>query len=288
MASPLSTPRWTPYLLIMPSIVFLLIFFAWPMFQAVFLGFQTDDGQWTTRWIDTAVNDVAFGDAVRNTLILLVTIIPIQFALALAMALLVSAKLKGTGFLVYAYAIPLAVSDLAAGIVWFSVFTESGYLNTVLTQLGLIDQPFVFLNIQTSWPLIAVIIAEVWRATSIVFVILVAGLQGIPDEYNEAAEIFGSSAWGRLWHVTLPMLRPSIQVALILRTILAFQVFAVVVALTGGNLPVLALEAFNWYADLRNENVAAVYATIILVASMIITIVYLRVLRDKNAPETVG
>ena len=288
VAQRLRQVRWTPYLLLMPSTLFLLVFFAWPMFQAVGLGFRADDGGWTLEHVNRMTNDVAFGDAVRNTLIIVVVLIPVQFMLALAMSMLVTAKLKGTAALTYIYALPLVVSDLAAGIVWFSIFTERGYVNSVLVSSGLADQPVNFLGAQTSWPLLIILLAEVWRATSIVFVILVAGLQSIPEEYNEAAAVFGTSAWSRLWRVTLPMLRPSIQVALILRTILAFQVFAVVVALTGGGVRVLALEAFNWYADLCNEQVASVYATLILAISMIITVIYLRVLRTRtDEPGTV-
>lgn len=271
-----------PYLLLLPSTIFLLVFFAWPMFRAIGLAFQTDDGQWTLEHGERMVNDVAFRQALRNTFLLIVSVIPLQFVLALVMALLVTAGLRGSSLLIYFYALPIAVSDLAAGIVWLSIFTENGYLNTVLTGLGLLERPFIFLNIRTSWPLVAVIIAEVWRATSIVFVILVAGLQGIPKEYDEAAEVFGAGYFTRLRRVTLPLLRPSIQVALILRTILAFQVFAVVVALTGGGMPVLALEAFDWYANLRNPHVAAAYATLILLISLGIAVIYLRALRVQS------
>jgi multiple sugar transport system permease protein len=274
-----------PYLLLLPSTLFLLIFFAWPMFRAIGLAFQSDDGQWTVAHIERMVSDASFRDALRNTFVLIVAIIPLQFLLALIMALLVTAGLRGSGLLIYFYALPIAISDLASGIIWLSIFTERGYLNTFLTGLGLLDRPFIFLNIQTPWPVVAVVIAEVWRATSIVFVILVAGLQGIPKEYDEAAELFGASYLTRLWRVTLPMLRPSIQVALILRTILAFQVFAVVVALTGGALPVLALEAYDWYANLRNPHVASAYATLILLISMVIAVIYLRTLRGQQGAE---
>ncbi len=278
----LSRRKLEPYLLLLPSTIFLLVFFAWPMFRAIGLAFQTDDGQWTLAHVERMVNDVAFRQALRNTFLLIVSVIPLQFVLALVMALLVTAGLRGSSLLIYFYALPIAVSDLAAGIVWLSIFTENGYLNTILTGLGLLERPFIFLNIRTSWPLIAVIIAEVWRATSIVFVILVAGLQGIPKEYDEAAEVFGAGYFTRLRRVTLPLLRPSIQVALILRTILAFQVFAVVVALTGGGMPVLALEAFDWYANLRNPHVAAAYATLILLVSLGIAVIYLRALRVQS------
>ncbi|RLD00014.1 MAG: sugar ABC transporter permease [Chloroflexi bacterium] len=252
------------------------------MFQAFGLALRTDEGEWTFKFFQRMVNDAAFKEAIRNTSIFLVSIVPIQFILALIMALLVTAGLRGSGFWVYIYSIPIAVSDLAAGFVWLSVFTEHGYLNTVLTGLGLLDKPFIFLAYGISWPYIAVILAEVWRATSIVFVILVAGLQSIPKEYDEAAEIFGASYLTRLWRVTLPMLRPSIQVALILRTILAIQVFSVVLALTGGGIRVLASEAYQWYNNWRNPHVAAAYAAFILFASMSVGVFYLRTLRVKE------
>lgn len=271
--------QWEPYVLLLPSTVYLAIFFAWPMVQAFGLAFRDDNGAWTLQFFLRMVNDVNFWKAVRTTLILLVTIIPLQFIFALAMALLVNAKLRGSDIFVYIYALPLAISDLAAGIIWFSIFTERGYLNTILYGLGLIDKPVIWLNYQTAWPIVAVILAEVWRATAIVMVVLVAGLQAIPPEYDEAAQVFGANWFTRLWKVTLPLLRPSIQVALILRTILAFQVFAVVIAVAGQALTVLAAEAYRWYSSWRNPHVAAAYATLILVLSLATTVFYLRTLR---------
>jgi multiple sugar transport system permease protein len=272
-----------PFLLLLPSAVYLVVFFAWPMIQAFGLAFRTGGGQWTLTHFQRMIGDAAFWPAVRTTATLIVAIVPLQFILALTMALLVTAGLRGSGLLIYFYAIPIAVSDLAAGIVWFSIFTERGYLNTLLQGLGLLDRPFIFLRYGATWAVIAVVLAEVWRATSIVFVILVAGLQGIPKEYDEAAEVFGAGWFARLWRVTLPMLRPSIQVALILRTILAFQVFAVVVALTGEGVKVLASEAYQWYNQWRNLNVAAAYAALILLLSLTATGIYLRTLRVRQA-----
>lgn len=271
-----------PYILLLPSVAYLLIFFAWPMAQAFSLAFRNPEGVWTLEFFKRMVGDVSFWPALKTTLVLVVLLIPLQFILALCMALLVTSGLKGSGLLIYIYAIPIAVSDLAAGIVWFSVFTERGYLNTILQAIGLIDKPFIYLQYGSNWALFAVVLAEVWRATSIVFVILVAGLQSIPREYNEAAEVFGAGWFQRLRRVTLPMLRPSIQVALILRTILAFQVFAVVVALTGEGVKVLASEAYQWYNAWRNLNIAAAYAAIILAISLVSTFLYLRTLRTQE------
>jgi multiple sugar transport system permease protein len=87
--------------------------------------------------------------------------------------------------------------------------------------LGLIDRPILFLGYQNTWVIfVAVVLAEVWRATAIMMVILVAGMGLIPKEYYEAAEVFGAGPWQRFVKVTLPMLKPSLQTALILRVIL--------------------------------------------------------------------
>ena len=110
----------------------------------------------------------------------------------------------------------------------------------------------------------------------------VAGLQSIPKEFGEAAEVFGASFWQRLWRVTLPMLKPSIQVALLLRIILAFEVFATVIAIAGDGTTVLAAEAYRWENTNQDENVAAAYATLILVLSVVSAIVILRALRTKK------
>ncbi len=275
------------YLMLIPSGIFLLAFFAWPMIQAILLAVRDDNG-FTLRHIEQMVGDRNFVPAVRNTVLLIVLVVPIQFMLALAMALLVSAKLRGTQFLLYVFAVPIAVSDLAAGIVWYAIFDGSGFLNSFLASVGAIaaGERILWLSASNEWLLLGtVIVAEVWRATSIVFVILVAGLQSIPDDYDEAAQIFGAGYWDRLLRIKLPLLKPSIQVALILRTILAFQVFAVVIALTGGVTRVLSYEAFVWYRRLQNEAVAGSYAALILVASMIVAWIYLRTIRTQEGEQ---
>ena len=271
-----------PYLLLLPSVVFLLVFFVWPMVESLLLAFQSQSGAFTLENFNTMVNDLNFWDAVRNTIVLLLIIVPLQVVLALVMALLINAGLRFSGFFLYVWTIPLAISDLAAGIVWLSIFTERGYINSVLKELGLIKGAIPFLSYDNPTGIItAIVAAEVWRATAIVMVLLVAGLQMIPKDYGEAASVFGANGWQRLRHVTLPLLKPNLQVALILRTILAFQVFAVVVALAGRTMPVLAGEAYYFYGN-RDLPVAAGYAVLILLLSIANTAIYLRLLRTNT------
>ncbi|HEY3476670.1 MAG TPA: SH3 domain-containing protein, partial [Anaerolineales bacterium] len=100
-----------------------------------------DTSQFTTRYIERMVNDRFFWPALRTTLLLIVLIIPAQFVLAIIMALVIQADLKGSGIFLYVFAIALGLSDLAVGIVWYSIFTQFGYLNSILQGLGLIDAP---------------------------------------------------------------------------------------------------------------------------------------------------
>lgn len=271
-----------PYLLLAPATIFLVVFFLWPFLQIAWLAFTTDGG-FTMQHFQTMASNWKFWPTFWNTVILAAIVVPLQLVMALAMAQVV-AKLKTTrNTILYIFTIPLGLSDLAAGIIWLAIFEQSGFLNSMLVGLGIVEKPILFLGYQNLWVIfIAVILAELWRATAIVMVILVSGMGLIPKEYYEAAEVFGAGPWKRFVKVTLPMLKPSIQTAMILRTIAAFEVFAVVVALGGTTLPVLVGETFNWQFALNDRNIAAAFALVILAISIAATLVFLRVLRTPK------
>jgi multiple sugar transport system permease protein len=255
--------------LILPTVAYLGLFFAWPMVQAFELAFRIDD-DWTLAPFRTMYNDLNFNPALTFTLLLVGVIVPIQFVLALVMALIANSKLHGRGLFLAIFILPLAISDLAAGLVWQAILTERGYLNTLLTKVGIIDQDYIWLDpTKPNNLLIAVVVAELWRSTAFVMVIFLAGLQGIPHEYTEAAEVFGAGFFQRVRQVILPMLKPSIQVALLFRIIFAFEAFAVVIAITGRAKTTLATEAWRWQAEYFDSHVAAAYSSLILVLSLI-------------------
>jgi len=267
----------TPYLLIAPATIFLAALFLVPLGQTLWLAFA-GGGEPLLRM----VGDLNFGPALQNTLLLTLAVIPLQLALALLMATLVQKLDRGRDLVLWVFVIPLGVSDLAAGLAWLSILQNSGYLNSALYGLGVIQDRTPWLTYETPFTLFAAIaIAELWRATAVVLVILIAGLQVIPKEFDEAAQVFGASPWTRFRRITLPLLKPSLQSALILRTVLAFEVFAVVYALGGRNFPVLVGEAYVWQRDNQNIQVAAAYALLIMVISLLATAVYLRLLRTK-------
>jgi multiple sugar transport system permease protein len=277
--------RWEglPYALILPTVAYLGLFFAWPMVQAFQLAFRVE-GVWTFEPFRRMLDDTNFDEAFKFTLLLVVVIVPLQFVLALAMALIVNAKMRGRGFFLAIFILPLAISDLAAGLVWQAILTERGYLNTFLAEVGLSDHDRIWLD--PSKPnnlLIAVVVAELWRSTAFVMVIFLAGLQGIPQEYTEAAEVFGAGFFNRVRTVILPMLKPSIQVALLFRIIFAFEAFAVIIAITGRAESTLATEAWRWQAEYFDSHVAAAYSSLILALSLLAAGLVVFLLRTPRA-----
>jgi multiple sugar transport system permease protein len=274
------SPRLLPYVLIAPATLFTAALFLYPFLLVAQQAFTGSDGSFSLVHLRTMTEHWKFAGALKNTLVLALVVVPMQLVLALALAQMVTRLQRGRDTMLYVWTIPLGISDLAAGIVWLGVFEQTGFLNTLLVGLGVTSEPLTLLgHASPGTTLLAVVLAEVWRATAIVLVILVSGMGLIPKEYGEAAEVFGAGAWSRFWRITLPLLRPSLQTALILRTILALEVFAVVSVLAGTQFPVLMGETYEWQFTLQDGPVAAAYAMVILGVSVLTTLVYLRVLR---------
>ncbi len=271
--------RYLPYVLILPVTLFLCLFFLYPFVLVAQQAFSTGAG-FTLENFRTVTSHWKFSISLKNTLLLAAAVVPVQLVLALLMATMVNKMQKGRDLVLYIWTIPLGISDLAAGIIWLAIFEQSGFLNSMLSGLGLIDRPANLLSYQNpGLVFLAIALAEIWRATAIMLVILVAGIGLIPKEYYEAAEVFGASPWKRFVKITLPLLRPSLSTALVLRVILAFEVFAVVQALGGTLFPVLMSETYNYQFELLNGGAAAAIALIILAISIAFTLLILRLLR---------
>jgi multiple sugar transport system permease protein len=269
----------TPSLLIAPATALLAVLFVAPMVQTVAMAFRVG-GSFSLGNFVSMTGDINFNDALINTFEVVLLAVPLQLALALGMAMMLRHLKQGRDIVIWIWSIPLGVSDLAAGVVWLAILTDHGYLNTILLHLGIIDGPRSWLTYETPVSLlIAIVVEEVWRATAIVLVILAAGVQLVPKEYLEAADVFGASPWQRFTRVMLPLLRPSIQTALILRTVLAFEMFATVLALGGQNFPVLMSQTFNAQYSQQDYGTAAAYAVLVMAISIAATLVYLRLLR---------
>lgn len=270
-----------PYLLILPAFAYLLFFVGYPLVQALYTAF-TQNGQFSLATVRKTFADPYFWEALKYTIALAGVIVPTQVGLALILALAVNRAFKGKDLTIYALTIPLTISDVAAGLIWYSMLSPSGFLNKLLLNIGLIHQPIYFFGHQyRHMEFLAIVLAELWRATSIVFVIILAGLQMISNEYLEAAEVFGADYWTRLRKIVIPLLKPSIQSALITRTLFAMQIFGIVWILAGRDIPILAGEGFYRLTELKEYDVASIYALVIAGLSLLLGALYIKFMKAE-------
>jgi ABC-type sugar transport system permease subunit len=206
--------------------------------------------------------------------------------LGLGVALLLNQRLRGMALLRWIILLPWAVPLVAAGVMWrLLVHGNFGALNGMLFQLGLIDSYIPFLS-NPQLALGTVAVAQVWREFPLAAILVLAGLQTVPAELYEAANIDGASALARFRHITLPLVRPSLLVVLVYETMTAVAVFDLVYVLTGGG-PGNATTLFSWFAyaasfKLLNLGQGAALSLMMAVGLILLIVAYLRLLPTEG------
>ena len=274
--------KYTPYFLILPTLAYMVFFIGYPLVQGIMLAFFDEKGRFTLENVNYLLYGPGslFWDALKYTILLAAVIIPIQVSIAFGLALLFNLRFPGKNAALYTVILPLTISDVAAGLIWYVMLGQYGFFNKILMNLGIISHPIIFFGIK-DMEFIAIVITEIWRATAIVFIIIYAGLQMISHEYYEAAEVFGATTWQRFRYIVFPLLLPSLQAALIIRTLFAFQIFGVVWTLAGRDIPVLAGEAYYAQTELLRPGVASLYALIIAGLSIAVGALYIKFFKAK-------
>jgi multiple sugar transport system permease protein/N,N'-diacetylchitobiose transport system permease protein len=231
-----------------------------------------------------AFRDPAFYPVLGHTLYFTLLSTAAELVLGIAVALLLNAPLRARWFWRSLVVLPWALPTIVNGALWRWIYNgQYGALNGLLSTLHLsttphqwLGSPFLALNM--------VILADVWKNTSIVVFFILAGLQTISSDLYESARMDGAGAWAAFWRITLPLLAPSIAVVLILRTIEAFKVFDIIYVMTGGG-PASGTQTVAFFTYLQafsNQlfGYGAALAYLIVLAVFALAMVYLRVLRQ--------
>jgi ABC-type sugar transport system permease subunit len=195
------------------------------------------------------VRDPRFWAALGHTVFFTVVSISLELILGLFLALVMNRAFRGRGFVRAAVLVPWAIPTVVAALLWRFMFeSQAGIVNALLVDAGILNKPIVWL-IETATAWVPVILADVWKTTPFVALLLLAGLQNIDATLYEAAAVDGANRWWQLRHITLPLLKPAILVTLIFRTLDAFRVFDLIYVLTGGgpgtSTEPVALYTFN-------------------------------------------
>jgi multiple sugar transport system permease protein len=279
-----------PYLLIAPTVAVLLALSIYPLFYAVKVSLQTGSGdavRWSFANFVRLAGDTFFLSALVHTFIFAVIALTFEFLLGLGLAVMLDRPLGGRSLFRSALLIPMMLPPVVVGVVWRLMLNpDFGAVNGTLKGAGMDTTGLTW----TASPMLAfgsVIAVDIWQWTPFMLLVLLAGLQAIPQEPYEAALIDGSSAWQTFRHVTLPLLKPAILIALLLRTMDLLRVFDQIFILTqggpGSSTEMVSLYIYRTAFRFFDFGYAAAMSFVLLLLTNIISVGYIRLLQKQEA-----
>jgi len=277
-----------PYLLLGGAVAVLFVLTIYPLIFSLALSFHkwslTKPGPWRfvglLNYVSIATNPV-FWQIILNTSIFTFSAVGLQFTIGLGLALLFSREIRGQNVLRSIVVLPMMVPPILVGLIWLFMYKRDfGIINYMLGLLKI--EPVAWLSKPLS-AMPAVILADTWQWTPFMFLLLLAGLRSLPKEIYESSQIDGASSWQIFRYVSLPLLKPIISIAIIIRFMDAFRVFDKIFQLTGGG-PGVATETISLYIyrnGFRYFNMGYAAALSYLAVIMIIafSMIYIGVLR---------
>ncbi|MFN3983236.1 MAG: carbohydrate ABC transporter permease [Caldilinea sp.] len=232
-----------------------------------------------------ALQDPTVLTALRVTLVYVAGTVIIELLLGLALALLLASEMRTTRFVRSFLLVPMALPPLVVGLVWKSLYNaDFGVIPYYLKQMGVSvgRGPLA----EPAWAMSAVILIDVWQWTPLLMIIFLAGIKSLPTEPYEAAYADGATRWSRFIHITLPLLKPTILVALLLRTMQSFKVFDTIYATTGGGpgstTTVLNFHIYTVGMTFFDMGYAASLANVLLVIIAILSALYIMLLERQQ------
>ena len=231
-----------------------------------------------------ALRDARFWGALAHTLLFTAATVTLELGLGCILALSMNRAFRGRAVVRAAVLIPWAIPTVVSALLWRFIFEgQAGIANTLLVAAGIVrDPPVWFIHTVLAW--VPVVLADVWKTTPFVALLLLAGLQNIDASLYEAARIDGASAWRQFRHVTLPLLKPAILVALIFRTLDAFRVFDLIYVMTGGgpgtSTEPIALYTFNSLLQNLRFGYGSALSVIVFAITFALALGYIRFLGE--------
>lgn len=276
------------YIFLIPTLAVLAIFRFIPMFQAARLSLTDYDLLTPPEFVGLAnylslAKDPVFHQSARASALYVVgSVLPV-WVLALALAMLILAAPKLREIFRTAIFLPVVMSAVVVAILWRFLYYQHGLVNTVLELFHL--PPVAWLTTPTT-ALISIILIGIWRASPYFMVIFTAGLQAIPEEYYEAGRIDGTNRLTQFWYLTLPLLRPTILLVIVMSVIVALKVFAVPQLMTGGGpagaTEVVPLRIYKTAFEFLRMGEASAMSMFLFAVMMIFSVIQIRIFSEAG------
>lgn len=281
------------FLLLLPWILTFLVFWAYPVIYSFVLSlsdYKTLSNESTFIGLQNYISlfhDETFLKALSNTLIFVAGTVPITTVLATLLAVAVdktNGKLKE--FFKAAYFLPSVTSLVVIALIFKNLYSKEGYINTLMSMVGMSGQPEGWLqSVSTALP--SIMAMDIWIATGYYMIIILAGLQTIPKDLYEAADISGASHWQQFKDITLPMLRPTLLFIVVINTIKSFQIFIEIYVMTKGGplnetVTMVYMVYQNAFEMADKMGYASAVAYVLFFIIMLITLFQMKLLKEKN------
>lgn len=282
--------RLTALFFVMPALLAITAVFVYPMLNSLYLSFFRVElaRPWLGRpfvglgnYIEALTNS-EFWASVGRTAYFTILSVGLELVIGIAAAVVLNETFPGRSVMRAALLIPWAMLTITNGLMWMWIFNPNyGLFNAILSRLGILRSYRAWLA-EPFWAMHAVILADVWKMTPFMTLLILAGLQPIPDEIYEAADVDGASGWKKFWFIILPLLKPTILVAVVLRTMGAFKVFDVIYVMTSGG-PANATKVITFYTygeAFRYFHVGygSALSWLVTLALLVLVAVYIRLL----------
>jgi multiple sugar transport system permease protein len=276
-------------LFLSPTLVVFTTFILFPVFFSFYLSFQ----KWNMFSAESSfvgfdnyirlLQNPDFWQVLKNTVIYTMGTVPLNMAMALAVAYALNKKIAGKKFLRTAFFAPVIISPVAAAVIWRWIYDPNfGLMNYAIGFVGI--DSINWLNDPTA-AMFALIIMGVWKTFGINMVLFSAGLAGIPEQYYEAAEIDGAGRWSKFWNITIPLLTPTTFFILVMSMITSFQVFDIVYVLTQGgplgSTKVLVFYVYEQAFQFFEMGYASAISYILFALLFVLTMIQIKYLKYR-------
>ncbi|MBD3233885.1 MAG: ABC transporter permease subunit [candidate division Zixibacteria bacterium] len=281
------------YWLIAPAAITILLVAIYPIISVYILSLTErllslgiDRFIWLQNY-QKLLTDPRFWNAFTNTCIFTGVSVSLELLLGLAIALFINRPFSLRGIIRAAVLLPWAIPTVVSAKMWAWIFnTDLGILNYALQSFGIISSNLNWLG-EPTLALGSAIIVDVWKTTPFAALLLLAGLQIIPDDLYKAASVDGASNWQKFWHITLPHLKPIMLIVLLFRTLDAFRIFDSIYILTGGG-PANSTETLSIYAykilfQTLDFGYGSTIAVSVFIFVVLISLIYIFVLRKQGS-----
>ncbi len=274
--------RRTAYYMVLPALVIILVVAIFPILQAINLSLRQATVAVTGPFVGLEnyvemFQNPDFLEGLTNTLVFTVVSVTLEFFLGLGIALAINRAFRGRGLVRAAVLVPWAFPTVISAVMWRLMFQDQiGIVNYVANAIGLISQPILSDRVLL---LVGAILVDTWKTTPFMALLLLAGLQTIPGDVYEAARVDGANVWQRFFRITLPLLKPTILVAILFRTLDSYRVFDLFWAMSNRELDSLSTFVYEGVRisqlQFAQGNAAAVF---IFVTAFLLALFFIKVL----------